>query len=285
VAHSLLRSLTHKLVFNRISLVAVVILTAMFTWWAAKPKSNPGVFLRDSMLDSIANRIKAQMPRPFVGKAIVVTDLGGDVNEIVTKGIRDRLSAQQGSVVPSEFLNRVLRQIGLFGKPVTRLDDALHVARETGVEGVLFGEVVDQGVGKDSAHLKLDLRWADKSTGQAVYLPPVEADSGGSRWSASYWNARMLATPIWPRILIWLAVTLLLPLATSPLIRRLTAEQSNTINFAILAVATTLDAALAFFLLGFSVSAALPALLLLAAFAISIYYNSVAVNAIDEYRD
>jgi hypothetical protein len=189
------------------------------------------------------------------------------------------------SLVPPESLDRILRQIGLSSKPVTRLEDAVRIARETGVDGVLFGEVVDSSFGPRAAHVKLELRWADKSSGQAVYLPPMEANAGGSAMSPSYWSARMNAAPIWPRILIWLAVTILLPLVASPLIRKLTAEQSNAINFAVLAVVTTLDVALAFVLLGFSVSAALPALALLAAFAGAVYYNTLAVSAIDEYRD
>ena len=276
----------HKLMFNSVTMTLVAIVAVVSTWWIVKPSSSPGPVLRDSILDAIATRIKAQMPRAFVGKPIIIADLGGDPNESITNGIRNRLAAEHAaSVVPQDFLERVLRQIGLAAKPVTRLDDAVRVARETGADGVLFGEVVDQSFGPRAAHLKLDLRWADKSTGQAVYLPPVEAQAGGSPMSASYWSARMEAAPIWPRILIWLAVTILLPLIASPLIRRLTAEQSNAINFAVLAVVTTLDVALAFVLLGFSVSAALPALLLLAAFAGAVYYNTFAVTAIDEYRD
>lgn len=281
-----LEGLRHRLLFNRISMIGVALVAALATWWIVRPSSNTGPVLRDSLLDSITARIKSQMPRTLAGKPIVVAELGGDPTQEITKGIRERLGTKpETSVVPSEFLERVLRQIGLGSRPVTRLEDAVRVARETGADGVLFGEVVEQSFSRHSAHVKLDLRWADKATGQALYVPPLEAEAGGSAWSASYWGARMQAASIWPRILIWLAVTLLLPLLASPLIRRLTAEQSNALNFAVLAVATLLDVALAFILLGFSVSAALPALLLLAAFAGSVYYNTVAVTAIDEYRD
>jgi hypothetical protein len=278
-------SLRYRLVFNRYTLLAAAIFASGITWWAMRPPANPGGFLKEAILDSAAGRIASQMPAPLAGRAIAVTEFGGDADGSITKGIRDRLGAERGRAVPSEFLDRVLRQIGLAGEPVTRLDDALRVARETGVDGVLFGEVIDRNFGPKGCHLKLDLRWAEKSTGQALYLPPVEAEIGSSMWSTSYWSVRMLAAPIWPRLLIWSAATILLPLVASPLIRRLTAAESNTINFAILAVATTLDAVFAFALLGFSVRSALPAILLIAAFAAAVYYNSVAVAAIDEYRD
>jgi hypothetical protein len=271
----------YRLLFNRYTLLLAAGVSSWATWTIVRTPSDPRAALRDTLLDSISERIAAQTPIQFAGRPIVVAQLGGDPDGTLTQGLRLRLGAEKVRSVSGEFLDRVLQQMGLQGKPVVTLDAAMRVARETGVEAVLFGDVVDQRLADRAGKLTLDLRWAETSTGRSIYSAPVSAEIGGP---SDFLLARTARAAIWPRILIWLSVSLFLPIMGSPLIQWLTARESNALNLATLGGMTLIDTLIALGLMGLSASSVLPALALVAAFVCAAFYNYVAVDLIDQYR-
>src|SRR5690349_20654793 len=108
-------------------------LSVSATWWALKPPAEERSALEKPLLDDVARLISEQTPAQLALKPIAVARLGGDTDGSITEGIRQRLAAKKGRLVSNEFLDRVLHQIGMQDQPITRLDQALRVARETGV--------------------------------------------------------------------------------------------------------------------------------------------------------
>jgi hypothetical protein len=269
-----------RLLFNRFTVVVGLTAAACATWSVIRTPQNPTADMRETLLDLAAQQLAAQASH-LEGRSVVLAQLGGDPSGTLTEGLRQRLSIDGVRTIPEELLRVVLAQIGWRGRPVVALSDAVRLGREAGVSSVLFGEVTDYRLGDRAGRLRLELRWAETSTGKASYGGPVEAAIGDA---SDYWSARAGRAPVWPRLLIWLAVSLFLPVVCVPIIERLTALDSNATNFALLAALTAIDTLLAATLLGFRFSGALPALALILAFGIAGIYNFAVVGWIDQYR-
>ena len=105
----------------------------------------------------------------------------------------------------------------------------MTAARQLGVDAVLFGEIPEFTAQKDSAALRLELRMAERDSGQAVFVRSYSSSR------ADTLRARIADSSKGRRIFIWVLFTILLPLVTVPLIRRLIAVDSNLMNLGLLA--------------------------------------------------
>jgi hypothetical protein len=122
---------------------------------------------------------------------------------------------------------------------------------------------------------------AERSSGQAIFARSYFESMGGGGLASSYWRARIADSSKGRRIFIWVAFTLLLPLVSLPLIRRLLSEDSNLINLALLLAYTIVDMLFALLLTGFWIPTVWTAIFLILALAGSGYYNYRIANMVD----
>jgi hypothetical protein len=125
-------------------------------------------------------------------------------------------------------------------------------------------------IDEDTSRLKLEIRMAERETGQALF---ARSYLFGTPEGGSTWRARMINSPKARRALIWVIFTLLLPIICLPLIRRLVARESNLVNLALLLGLTLVDMLVALVLTGFGLLSVWTVIILLLALAGSGYYN------------
>jgi hypothetical protein len=231
-------------------------------------------FMRRNLAERVSEKVTSGLPRREGVPSLAVLDLVGDEQGYVTRLLREKIAASGGyRVLEEAFLRKLLREFGGQSLSVTRLEDAVAAARRIGVDLILFGDIPEYGVKETTGSLKLELRMAERATGQAIFAQTFAEEIGGSLVLSSYWRARIADSSKGRRIFIWIVFTLLLPLVTIPLIRRLTFEESNLVNLAMLAGYTVVDMLLALLLTGFWIPTIWTAGILILALATSGYYN------------
>lgn len=273
----------HRLLFNRFTMILAVATVGLVTWRIAKPPADPAAVIREALLDEAAERIALSSPSQFAEHPVAVAPLGGDPGGQVRQGLQQRLGGMVSKPITTKMLGRALEQLGLRKTVVYKLDQALLLAREAGVSAVLFGDVTDQYVTRSGGRLRLAVRWADAGSQAEIDVGPVTVEAGFSPWSPNTWAIRARRASPWPRILMWIGATLILPILASPILRRVLELESNSATFAALAAATLVDVLFCFGLLGFSVSSFGPFVFLLGAFSLSGGYNFVAISMLNEY--
>ena len=231
-------------------------------------------FMQRNLAERICAQVLNDLPRKEGVPSLAVLDLAGDAQGHVGSLLRGKISASgEYRVLEESFLRKLLREFGKSSVPATRLEDAVAASRQIGVDLILFGEIPEYEVKERTGSLKLELRMAERATGQAIFARSYAEDIGGSLILSSYWRARIADSSKGRRIFIWAAFTILLPLVTIPMIRRLISEESNLMNLAMLLAYTTVDMILALLLTGFWIPTIWTAAILILALAGSGYYN------------
>ena len=248
------------------------------------PKAESFGFLRRTLADRVAVQVVRDLPGRKTEQTVAVLRLENDPGGFLT-GLIDHKIRESGEFVtlsPS-LAQRVFAEIHpQEAKSVATMEDALAVARGMGVDRAVFGVLVEFTGGTSEARLRLDLRVVDRASGQAVFARSYDERSGGGVLAPVHWRARLADSSKGLRILVWVAAALLLPLVTAPIIRRLTAIESNGVNLTLLAAYTLVDVLFALLLTGFWVATLWTTLLLLAALVGSLWYNYRVATAIDE---
>jgi hypothetical protein len=196
--------------------------------------------------------------------------------------MRDRITESgKYEVIEESFFRKILREVGWGAKPVSRLDEAVAVARRLGVDTVVFGEVPEFTWSEQKAVLRLELRMADRVSGEASFARSYSETLGGGTGPGT-WRARLADSSKARRVFIWAVFALLLPILASPLIRRLAAEDSNTVNLLMLGGLTAIDVIAAAALASFWLATWWTIAALLAAACLAGYYNFRVTTVIDE---
>ncbi len=231
-------------------------------------------FMQRNLAERLCAKVAGDLPKKEGVPSLAVLELAGDRQGNVTKLLREKIAASgEFRVLEEPFLGKLLREFGGQGISVTRLEDAVAAARRIGVDLVLFGEIPEYDVKERTGTLKLELRVAERATGQAIFAQTFAEEMGGSLILSSYWRARIADSSKGRRIFVWIVFALLLPLLTIPLIRRLISEESNILNLATLLGYTIVDMLLALLLTGFWIPTIWTAGILILALAGSGYYN------------
>jgi len=243
-------------------------------------------FLRRNLAEQVCTEAADDLPQRSGVGTLAVLDLGGDSNDgYVTSILRRQVEATgKYRLIDESFFRRLLREVGKDSGPISRLSDAVATARQLGVDAVIFGEIPEYTARKDAARIRLELRMAERDSGQAVFVREYARDLGGSWTGTSYWRARIADSSKGRRIFIWVVFTFLLPLVTVPLIRRLTAVDSNLLNLGLLLGYTLLDMLLALVLTGFWIPTLWTAGILLLALAASGFYNYRIASFIEQMK-
>lgn len=242
-------------------------------------------FMRRNLADRVCTKVVQDIPKFQGVPSIAVLDMAGDETGFVTELLQEKIGASgEYRMVDPSFLGKLLREFGQEKRPVSTLGEAVSLARKLGVDFVIFGEVPSFAARENDATLRLELRMAERATGQAVYVRSYDEEIGGSLILSTRWRARLADSSKGRRVFIWIGFTLLLPLLAIPLIRRVTSAESNLINLALLAVFTLMDMFVALFLTGFWIPTIWTALVLLLALAAGGYYNYRITSFIEEMR-
>jgi hypothetical protein len=271
---NLVMNLAGRVLFKPILYTAVGVSMLFEGYQLFGPAEDSLGFMRRNLAQRVCAKAADELPRRNGIPSIAVLDLAGDVQGLVTNLLRDRIAATgEFHLMEEPFLRKLLREFGKDGAPITRLADAVATARETGVDMIVFGEIPEFAVRQDSAALKLELRMAERASGQAIFARSYFESVGGGGLASSYWRARIADSSKGRRIFIWVAFTLLLPLVSFPLIRRLLSEDSNLLNLVLLLAYTIVDMLFALLLTGFWIPTVWTAGILVLALAASGYYN------------
>ncbi len=239
--------------------------------------------LRRQLVEAVCSRAAADLPRRESVSTLAVLGLAGDPSGIVSAELRKSIrAAGTYRLLDDGFLGRLLREFARNEVPVATLAEAVGAARRIGVDAVVFGAVPEFSVGANSGALTVELRMAERETGQAVFAHSYRETAGDIYGGVSGWRARMAQRPAVSRILVWAAFTLLLPLVSAPLVLRLTAMESNMINLGMLLGYTAADVAFAAFLTGFRIASPWVSALLLLALAAGAFYNYRIASFIEE---
>lgn len=241
--------------------------------------------MRRRLIETVSDKVADDLPKREHVRSLAVLPLTGDGTGFVTIRLRERISASgKYQILEESFLRKLLREVRKETIATSQLNDAVTIARKLGVDAVIFGEMREFTVSDDAATLKLELRMAERESGQAVFARSYTERVGGTRMTSTYWRARLADSPAGARIITWVMFTLLLPLVTAPLVRRLAAEESNTVNLLMLLGYTLVDMLAAAFLTGFWIPSPWTAGLLLLALSGSGYYNYWIASFIDRMR-
>jgi len=268
-----------------LAVTLLVGVTLMQAWWLLGPEDEPMGFARRNVAARTAAVAALEIPGREGITTLAVLPLRNDPNEIVTRRLKDAI-AERGryEVVEESLFRRLLGQLRQSPIPPPTVADAVSAVRQIGADAVLFGEVTRFSGAEGQAMLAIDLRMAERDSGQAVWVKHYEEQISGAPASVDYWRARLADSAKPSRILLWLGFTLLFPLLTAPLIRRVTSEESNAANLAMLIGYTGVSVALAWALTGFWAPSWWTVLALLLALGLSGVYNYKVASALDDLR-
>jgi hypothetical protein len=272
-----------KVLLNKIT-IGVLGLAGTFEGYNLfKPPEDSLGFMRRKVAEQVCSKAVGDLPAKPGVRNVAVAAIQGDETGFVTAQLRDRIGASgKYEVIEQSFFQKLLREFGREEAPVLTLADAVALGRKLGVDAVIFGTIPEYALKEQGATVRLELRMAERESGNAIFAKSYMENLGGGLASPSHWRARMADSSKGRRIFVWVCFALLLPLITAPLIRRIAAEESNAFNLAMLVAYTLVDILIAFALTGFWIPTLWTAGILLLALAASAYYNYRIATVIEE---
>jgi hypothetical protein len=260
-----------RILIKPIVLICLTILMVVEAYYLIAPAKDPLPAARSKLAERVCSKAVLELPKRTDSPSVAVLNIAGDANGAVTRLLREKVStAGSYRVLEDRFLGKLMKEFRKENAPISNLSDAVATARQLGVDFVLFGEIADFSVNENGSNMTLDMRMAERQSGQAVF---ARSFSEGSPSLTSSWRLSITERPWARKVFIWLLFTLLLPLASIPLIKRLIAIDSNMLNLAMLAGYTIADMLIACLLTGFSFEGITTIALLILALAGSAVYN------------
>ena len=206
---------------------------------------------------------------------VAVLRLEGDATGYVTGKLRELIERTgRYTQPPPSLLERIKERLDVDETPVGTVEAALDAAGRLQVPYVLFGRVSGFASDQERGRIRMDLTVLDAATGAPVApaltarYPEPSPDRGRAIW----------------RLLLWLAVTALLPLVTLPLVRAVLERESNAATLAGLLAWTAVPVVLALGLEGFAVSGWYGWTRIAAAVIIALAYNYCVFCVVEERR-
>lgn len=254
-------------------------------YWLLKPEDQGLGFARRTLASSTAERIAADLPERPGKTTIAITPLANDPSGVIVRNIRAAI-ANRGryEVIEDSFLQRTLSEFRGSATAITKLEDAVVSARRIGADLVLFGEVTRFARDANDVFVGVDLRLAERDSGQAILVRHYENRVTGTPASLSYWQARLADSSKPRRVVIWCCFVLLLPVLTSGVIRRITAEESNAANALLLGGYAAVSGLLAYGLTGFWIASWWTLMVVVAGAGLAGTYTYKVATFLDQMR-
>ncbi|MBN1917819.1 MAG: hypothetical protein JW889_07920 [Verrucomicrobia bacterium] len=234
--------------------------------------------LADRVLDEVIRDVERRVVAHEIRKRLAVLDFDGEHGRFMADLLRQRLR-RKGLLVEQRpsALNKTLDRLGLAGTAQTA-GDAAKIAREVGADAVVYGRVAEFSRDGNSGAVRIEVALADAGAAE-----DLSRDSYAAVWPAHVLD-RITAFGAGWRLLIWLGVVVVVPLAAYPIARATLDRESNALTFLLLFALTALDLAVALLLLGFSVRTVWAALLVCGAFGGAGVYNYLVMNSYEKMR-
>lgn len=269
---------------------ALVLGVLVQAYWLVAPRSSEERgFLRRAWAQEVAHRLASELPDRVGAATVGVLPLVNDPDGFIAGPIRDAISAKKRyRVTQDSLIQRWLREVRGGDLPPQGLAEALVAARRTGADLVVFGEFsyAEAGLGPPSTgtRLRLDVRVAERESAQAVFAARYERGGTAPRTSLEHWRGALADSSKPGRVVLWGLAMFLLPLLTVRLISYVTAEESNLMNFLLVAAYGVAGTALAFGLTGFWIPSVWTLAVLTVAGLVAAYYGYRVASVVDDLR-
>ncbi len=170
------------------------------------------------------------------------------------------------------------------GNAVTSLDDALALGRNSGIDYVVYGEVLDFTALENKARARVNLHVADVTAGAGIFTKTFEEGYGGVLDD-------LLAGPVAEGdshagllFIGWLLFVMLLPLCSASFWTNLLDRESNAVNALCLIALTILGLLCSWTFMGFAAGTAWPRMGLALAVVVAGVYNLFILNILERHR-
>ncbi len=213
---------------------------------------------------------------------VALLHLVNDPTDYLTLSLRRQL---RGSGIlnleDTPFREKWNNLLSLHNKGVYSFDEAVEYGKVNNLDGVLVGKIECFESFKNGARLIIALQMVDVKAGEVSFSLQFDEDSTrhiATRMKDSVELSidvqdRLRIIPWYWRILLFVLVTLLLPIITITFIRAMVAKRSNSVNALVLGVYTVLDAIFAFFMIGGSFDSFGLVVLFLGTTGLAFFYN------------
>lgn len=314
--------LLRRILFSKWMLLLGLVITLWHAWTVVRPKPWAPSDLQKMAAENVCWKAAKSIPEnlPGLRKLAVLRLAGRDTDGFVTRELAARIQRLgHYDVLHQTLLGNAMKELGIPESSVDTLSDAVSKGRKLGVSGVVFGEVEKFSSDEKSAtvHLKITVARSDldpeklqqpnptfpkdrqpftKSFRLSVNVDTEDdkaeeqdgvdifAQAPPTPVSGAGLTHAIRSTPTPTRFILWFAFALFLPLLCIPAIKHFLEQESNAVNFAILAALTVADLAVAYVLLGLATLTWLPVLLLVGALAAGGAYNVWLCSTVEKLR-
>jgi hypothetical protein len=250
------------------------------------------------VVKQVADALGALAGSGWSGKHVAVARLGGDEGDAIRSRIEAALPSRTNCKLVTDTMLQELRdgaaakaaRVGLATAatadawkraPVTTLEDAWKLGRDSGLDYVVFGAVEEFRVAGEETLLNLWVSVAEVASGAAIFHGRFPNDAGAHIGGAfSIQDVRRVGL----RGVVWGLFALLLPMATWSFWTSLLDRESNLMNAVCLGFLTLVDTVLAWALMGFPVAASSLSLVPALAFGLAGLWNFFVLNLLEHRR-
>ncbi len=203
------------------------------------------------------------------------------VTDSMLAGLRDQVAAKAARL----GIVKAAAADAWKGRPVATTGAALGVAREAGLDYVVYGVVEDFRTLNGIASLRAAIEVAGKGSAVPVFRRTFKNQSGmvfahvdigrqpGKRGGASL------------RLSGWLLFVVLLPICTAPFWREQLERESNFVNFTCLGALTSVDALVTWSLMGFRLGTVWLGVVFTLAVVLAWSYNLLVLSTLERNRE
>lgn len=230
--------------------------------------------LKKAVAEDAARMASEDMHFRIKGRKLVVAPFRNDPDGIVVAALKERLAAAgHFDIVEAGMLRELWDKIVGNDKeaPITA-EKAIELGKKLGAEAVMFGRVETLAVDEGRSICDVKLRIVVVSDGEGLFIGRYRTDLEKSVFSIPHFRVWIYDTSIFVRILIWTVALLILPFLTL-LARETLQSAAPVVPIAIVLTITVADILLALLLMGFEANSIFKWILLVAALAVSIFYN------------
>jgi hypothetical protein len=151
-----------------ILLLLVLVLFPAHTSWSSE--------LSDEARRQITEEAVASIPETVHVRLLAVTDIKGDDDGSLARALTEALKGKRHFVlVEREHLDTLLKEQGLQVSDLVSAVERIKPGRIKGVEGILFGEVLERTAWPLSASMKVHLRLNDVQSGEILMAKDFSA--------------------------------------------------------------------------------------------------------------
>jgi len=267
-----------KYLFSALSRLGTLILIGYVAWFGwqylgpRKPEIGP---MRKTQAQKLIPQIveDIRISRGSVHNAAIL-HFDNDPTAFFTDQLRATIEQRGILDLPNRSLIEKIRNLlNLRHSSYGTLQQALNRGNSLNANAVLFGSIHSFETYPGGVKIDIVVNLADTKTGEIIFSRRYTKDTAISPVNTARIEENIKSVPWFKRLLGWLVIILLLPVFSISFIRIIIRKKSNAANGFVLIVYTTVDAILAYLLVGAAFHSWLRVLVFLIAIGIAFAYN------------